>query len=245
MPVPPRTGLDQSASINRPRSIGDVVVRAHIRCELRHHRLHLQLALRVRQQRLHHLRLLCSPAHQTSASGPGVEGAGAGEGPVSVARVFSRSFRCTSRIMRSSCSVFCTAGRTARAQRRGVSAGLMAATRVGQAGGSRCERRGGAARTFTSASSSVSLCEFSCSAFSFACRASMETFAIAGGGGQRAGGVPCGLGWRTSVPRSFVSSADCACSILSTSTISCFTLRVATCHRQRTYADGRRRGAEP
>ena len=58
VPVPPRTGLDQSADV---RSIGDVVVRAHIRCELRHHRLHLQLALRVRQQRLHHLRLFCSP----------------------------------------------------------------------------------------------------------------------------------------------------------------------------------------
>ena len=49
------------AAAHRPRSIGDVVVRAHIRCELRHHRLHLQLALRVRQQRLHHLRLFCSP----------------------------------------------------------------------------------------------------------------------------------------------------------------------------------------
>ena len=66
----------------------------------------------------------------------------------------------------------------------------------------------------------------------------METFAIAGGGG-----VPCGLGWRTSVPRSFVSSADCACSILSTSTISCFTLRVATCHRQQLVGVSRRASA--
>ena len=141
-----------------------------------------------------------------------------------------------------SCSVFCTAGRTARAQRRGVSAGLMACnqSRAGRREPVRKARGRGAhvhIRELLRQSLRVLLLRLQL-------RLPRQHGNVRDRwGGQSAGGVPCGLGWRTSVPRSFVSSADCACSILSTSTISCFTLRVATCHRQRTYADGRRRGA--
>ena len=239
VPVPPRTGLDQS-TINR-RSIGDVVVRAHIRCELRHHRLHLQLALRVRQQRLHHLRLFCSPRTRRQPRPQEWKGRGRDLSAwlVSSPGPFAAHL--------GSCAppaAFSARSHAARAQRR-VSAGWADGLQPesGRQAGAGAKGEGARrARSHPRAPPSVSASSPAPPSASPA--QAMETFAIAGGGTQSAGGAPCGLGWRTSVPRSFVSSADCACSILSTSTMSCFTLRVATCHRQQRVArHGGQRGA--
>ena len=230
----PHTAARARAAAHRPRSIGRCAINRRC-CSARAHPMRTASPSPASSAGSPRPPAASAPppsfllaAHQTSAPAAGVEGAG--EGPVSVARVFSRSFRCTSRIMRSSCSVFCTAPRSASptTSERWLADGLQPESGRQAGAGAKGE---GARRARSHPRAPPSVSASSPAPPSASPAQAMETFAIAGGGTQSAGGAPCGLGWRTSVPRSFVSSADCACSILSTSTMSCFTLRVATCHR--------------